>query len=63
MNEVDVRFEIFTAVTIKNGVFWDVTQCGSCKIPPKRRFLQEPHGVTSQKTLFFKEVEDGTRIL
>jgi hypothetical protein len=22
-------------------------------IPPKRRFLQEPHGVTSQKKLFF----------
>jgi hypothetical protein len=22
-------------------------------IPPKRRFLQEPHGVTSQKTAFF----------
>jgi hypothetical protein len=23
------------------------------KVPPKRRFLQEPHGVTSQKTAFF----------
>jgi hypothetical protein len=23
--------------------------------PPKRRFLQEPHGVTSQKTPFFKD--------
>jgi hypothetical protein len=22
-------------------------------IPPKRRFLEEPHGVTSQKTVFF----------
>jgi hypothetical protein len=31
----DVRFEIFTAVTMKNGVFWDVTPCGSCK---NRRF-------------------------
>jgi hypothetical protein len=30
-----VRFEIFTAVTMKNGVFWDVTPCGSCK---NRRF-------------------------
>jgi hypothetical protein len=30
-----VRFEVFTAVTMKNGVFWDVTPCGSCK---KRRF-------------------------
>jgi hypothetical protein len=26
----DVRFEAFTAVTMKNGVFWDVTPCDSC---------------------------------
>jgi hypothetical protein len=26
-----VRFDVFTAVTMKNGVFWDVTQCGSSK--------------------------------
>jgi hypothetical protein len=26
-----VRFEVFTVVTMKNGVFWDVTPCGSCK--------------------------------
>jgi hypothetical protein len=31
----DVRFEVLTAVTMKNAVFWDVTLCGSCK---KRRF-------------------------
>jgi hypothetical protein len=30
-----VRFEVITAVTMKNGVFWDVTPCGSCK---NRRF-------------------------
>jgi hypothetical protein len=24
------------------------------KVPPKRRSLQEPHGVTSQKTPYFK---------
>jgi hypothetical protein len=30
-----VRFEVFTAVTIKKGIFWDVTPCGSCK---NRRF-------------------------
>jgi hypothetical protein len=30
-----VRFEVFTAVTIKSGVFCDVTQCGSYK---NRRF-------------------------
>jgi hypothetical protein len=29
------RFEVFTAVTMMNGVFWDVTPCGSCK---NRRF-------------------------
>jgi hypothetical protein len=27
------------------------TECSS--VPPKRRFLQEPHAVTSQKTVFF----------
>jgi hypothetical protein len=32
---LDVRFEVFRAVTMKNGVFWDVTPRGSCK---KRRF-------------------------
>jgi hypothetical protein len=26
-----IRFEVFTAVTMKNGAFWDVTACGSCK--------------------------------
>jgi hypothetical protein len=30
-----VRFVGFTAVTMKNDVFWDVTPCGSCK---NRRF-------------------------
>jgi hypothetical protein len=30
-----IRFEVFTAVTMKNGVFWDVTPCGSCN---NRRF-------------------------
>jgi hypothetical protein len=24
----NVRFEVFTAVTMKNGVFWVVTPCG-----------------------------------
>jgi hypothetical protein len=31
----NVRFEVFMAVTMKKGVFWDVTPCGSCK---NRRF-------------------------
>jgi hypothetical protein len=29
-NIKSVRFEVFTAVTMKNGVFWVVTPCGSC---------------------------------
>jgi hypothetical protein len=33
--QISVRFEVFTTVTMKNGVFWDVTPCGSCKY---RRF-------------------------
>jgi hypothetical protein len=27
-----VRFEVFTAVTLRNAVFWNFTLCGSCKI-------------------------------
>jgi hypothetical protein len=26
-----VRFEVFTAVTMKSAVFWNVTPCDSCK--------------------------------
>jgi hypothetical protein len=26
-----VRFEVFTTVTMKNAIFWDVMPCGSCK--------------------------------
>jgi hypothetical protein len=29
--ETYVRFEVFTAVTMKNAIFWDVMPCGSCK--------------------------------
>jgi hypothetical protein len=31
-----------------------VTLMREALVPPKRQFLQEPHGVTSQKTPFFK---------
>jgi hypothetical protein len=31
----NVRLEVFTAVTMKNGVFWNATPCDSCK---NRRF-------------------------
>jgi hypothetical protein len=90
---VYVRFvEVFTAVTKKNVVLWDVAPCSSCVnrrfrrtcrlhlhalyasiylltllprsrvflpwrwkryVPPKRRFTQELHGATSQKTASF----------
>jgi hypothetical protein len=30
-SECFVRFEVFTAVTMMNGVFWDVTLCGPRK--------------------------------
>jgi hypothetical protein len=26
-----IRFEVFTALAMKNTVFWDVTPCGSCQ--------------------------------
>jgi Na+-driven multidrug efflux pump len=26
-----VSFEVFMAVTMKNGGFWGITRCGSCK--------------------------------
>jgi hypothetical protein len=98
---VSATILVFTAVTMKNAVFWYVTPCGYCKnrvseersasiitvtrigeflrsmrrllvtandVPsslilvilmmealrsPKRRFLQEPRSITSQKTAFF----------
>jgi hypothetical protein len=31
----NVKLEVFTAVTVKNDVFWDVMPCASCK---NRRF-------------------------
>jgi hypothetical protein len=30
-SDIYARFEVFTAVTMKDAVFWDVTPCGSCK--------------------------------
>jgi hypothetical protein len=39
-----VRYGIFTTVTMTNAVFWHVRLCEN---------LQEPHGVTFQKTAFF----------
>jgi hypothetical protein len=72
INHIYARFEVFTAVTMKNVVFWDVTPYRYCvnrrfgvtyrlhlqgiKIRKRwtsvSRWLQ-PHGVTSQKMVFF----------
>jgi hypothetical protein len=38
-----------TDVSEKHSASWRWRR----EIPPKRRFLQDPHGVTSQKTAFF----------
>jgi hypothetical protein len=35
LKSIAARFEVLTAVTMKNDVFWDVTPCSSCK---NRRF-------------------------
>jgi hypothetical protein len=43
----EVKFEVFTAVTMKNAVFWIERRLALV------RNLEEPHGVTSQKTAFF----------
>jgi hypothetical protein len=40
-----LRIEVFTAVTMKNGVFWDVTPCGSCK----NRHFGGLLGISSQR--------------
>jgi hypothetical protein len=31
LGPINSRFEVFTAVTMKNGVFWDITPCCPCK--------------------------------
>jgi hypothetical protein len=28
--QINIRFEVFMPVTMKNAVFWDVTPCASC---------------------------------
>jgi hypothetical protein len=52
---LSVRSEVFTAVTMKNAVFWDVTSCGSCKnivfLRSVRRLLDNINAVTSSMIL------------
>jgi hypothetical protein len=33
-----VRFEVFTAVTMKNSVFWDITSCALVRIGVSEEF-------------------------
>jgi hypothetical protein len=40
-----------------------VTLMKKGQVPPKRRFLQDPHGVTSQKKPFFKYPPSSKRTL
>jgi hypothetical protein len=48
------RFEAFTAVTMKNGVFWNVTRCGSFENLIEGSYKSHT-ALTSQKTPFFIE--------
>jgi hypothetical protein len=51
---MNVRFEVFTAVTIKNAVLWDVALRSSCVNRCFGGTSVHLHGATSQKTAFFK---------
>jgi hypothetical protein len=58
-----VRCEVFTALTMKNAVFWDVEPCGSCKKDFSEETVgssfrakiisQDPHDATSEKAASF----------
>jgi hypothetical protein len=48
--------ELGATLSVTSNIFSQpiiVTRIMGGHIPPKRLFLQEPHGVTSQKTTFF----------
>jgi hypothetical protein len=45
------RLLVAACVVPSSPIF--VTLMKEAQVPPKRRFLQEPHGVTTQKTPFF----------
>jgi heterodisulfide reductase subunit C len=45
-----LRFEVFTVVTMKSVVIWDVTPCGSCKIRCFRgTYLRHHHSEENQQ--------------
>jgi hypothetical protein len=65
---INVRFEVFTAVTMKNVVFWDVAPCRSCV---NRRFggtyrlhlqgikIQRARNRLAARAGFFPTLQDG----
>jgi hypothetical protein len=52
-----VKFEAFTAVTVKNAVFWSVTSCGSSKVwhfgGTHRFHFQGKNSATQEKSFSF----------
>jgi hypothetical protein len=46
----------------RNAKYWHPDE-GGAKVPPNLRFLQEPHGVRTQKTPFFIVTAVKTSIL
>jgi hypothetical protein len=61
---LDVRFEVFTAVTMKKASsgMWHRADVVLTDVPPKRWLTPHLHGATSQKTTFFK-ILDTTRMV
>jgi hypothetical protein len=66
-------FEVITAVTLKNAVFWDVTTCCLAEvyvvIPTSRQISTKTHGVTFHLKFKYqhnnnevKELDDGMQI-
>jgi hypothetical protein len=49
-----VRRLLFTASVVPSSLSLVTLMKEALSSPPKRRFLHEPHGVTYQKTAFFK---------
>jgi hypothetical protein len=51
-----VGSEVFTAVTTKNTVSWDIAPCVRTDVSGERLFTQDLHGSTFQKTVLFLRV-------
>jgi hypothetical protein len=51
VKRIFIRFEVFTAVTMKNAIFWPAF---FRIFILERRFIQDLHGATTQKTTFFR---------